>query len=48
MQKYNSKNSKNPKINYNMPKDKSINRFWSNAARLEHSNVRNKNKGKKR
>jgi hypothetical protein len=27
--------SKNPK------------RFWGNAARLEHTNVRNKNKGKK-
>ena len=28
-------------------KDKSVNRFQQNATRLEHSNVRNKNKGKK-
>jgi len=44
MKKYNAKNLKNSrKITYNKP----INRFWGNAARLEHSNVRNKNKGKK-
>jgi hypothetical protein len=30
------------------PQNKSINRFWGNAARLENVNVRNKNKGKKR
>lgn len=29
------------------PRDGSIKRFQQNAARLEHSNVRNKNKGKK-
>ena len=28
-------------------KDKSVSRFQQNASRLEHSNVRNKNKGKK-
>jgi len=27
--------------------DKSVKRFQQNAARLEHSNVRNKNKGRK-
>ena len=27
--------------------NKSVSRFQQNAARLEHSNVRNKNKGKK-
>jgi len=32
---------------FNAPQDKAINRFAGNAARLEHSNVRNKNKGKK-
>ncbi len=48
MQKYFSKNTKKVNINYNAPKDKSVNRFWGNATRLEHSNVRNKNKGKKR
>ena len=29
------------------PQNKSVSRFQQNAARLEHSNVRNKNKGKK-
>ena len=47
MKKYFSKNAKRGSIN-NAPKDKSVNRFWGNATRLEHSNVRNKNKGKKR
>lgn len=28
--------------------NKYVKRFWGNAARLEHTNVRNKNKGKKR
>ena len=28
-------------------RDKSVARFQQNATRLEHSNVRNKNKGKK-
>ena len=48
MQKYFSKNSKQGNLNSKKPIDKSINRFWGNATRLEHSNVRNKNKGKKR
>lgn len=47
MQKYISKNSRKNAASYKLPKDKSINRFWGNAARLENSNVRNKNKGKK-
>ena len=47
MQKFFSKNAQKGKNNYPMPKTKPINRFWGNAARLEHSNVRNKNKGKK-
>ena len=34
--------------NSKIPQDKSVKRFWGNAARLEHINVRNKNKGKKR
>ncbi|MDO8530112.1 MAG: hypothetical protein Q7S10_01775 [bacterium] len=37
---------KNEKASKNL-QDKSVKRFWGNAARLEHSNVRNKNKGKK-
>jgi hypothetical protein len=32
---------------FNAPQNKSVNRFQQNATRLEHSNVRNKNKGKK-
>jgi hypothetical protein len=32
---------------FKAPQDKSVKRFSQNAARLEHSNVRNKNKGKK-
>lgn len=35
------------KASYKASQDKSINRFAGNATRLEHSNVRNKNKGKK-
>lgn len=42
------KNKKKGGLNYENPQNKSINRFWGNATRLEHSNVRNKNKGKKR
>ena len=45
MKKYFIKNSK---LNYKAPQDKSVKRFFGNAARLEHRNVRNKNKGKKR
>lgn len=47
MNKYTSKNSQKNSADYKLPKDKSINRFWGNAARMEHRNVRNKNKGKK-
>ena len=32
---------------FKSPQNKSIARFQQNAARLEHSNVKNKNKGKK-
>ena len=32
---------------FGSPQNKSISRFQGNAARLEHSNVRNKNKSKK-
>jgi len=50
MQKYYSKQAKKfqqEKVAYKTAQDKSVNRFAGNAARLEHSNVRNKNKGKK-
>jgi hypothetical protein len=50
MQKYFPKNSKKfqqEKRTFKNPQDKAVNRFQQNAARLEHSNVRNKNKGKK-
>jgi len=46
MQKYFSKNAK--KQSTAKPfMDKSVKRFQDNAARLEHSNVRNKNKNMK-
>ncbi|MCX6721939.1 MAG: hypothetical protein NTY04_01995 [Candidatus Staskawiczbacteria bacterium] len=32
---------------FKTPQNSAINRFQQNASRLEHSNVRNKNKGKK-
>ena len=32
---------------FKAPQNKSVSRFQQNAARLEHSNVRNKSKGKK-
>ena len=32
---------------FGSPQNKQVNRFQQNATRLEHSNVRNKNKGKK-
>jgi hypothetical protein len=47
MQKYISRNVQKGKTRYKLLQDKSIKRFWQNAARLEHRNVRNKNKGKK-
>ena len=50
MAQYISKEEKkfqNEKQTFKNPQDKSVNRFQQNAARLEHSNVRNKNKGKK-
>ena len=51
MQKYFPKNAKKfqqEKNTFKAPQDKTVNRFQQNAARLEHSNVRNKSKGKKR
>ena len=48
MKKYISKNTQKSKIGHEPPRSKAVNRFWGNAARLEHINVRNKNKGKKR
>ena len=48
MKKYISKTRQKSKIGYNLSRTKTVNRFWGNAARLEHINVRNKNKGKKR
>lgn len=50
MQKYFNKNNKKyqqEKRTFEAPRNKAINRFWGNAARLERSNVRNKNKSKK-
>jgi hypothetical protein len=41
------RNIQKGKARYKMLQDKFVNRFWGNAARLEHKNVRNKNKGKK-
>jgi len=50
MQKYFSKEAKKnqqEKNAFKNPQDKTVNRFQQNAARLENSNVRNKNKSKK-
>ncbi|MGA2418322.1 MAG: hypothetical protein ABSF55_03725 [Candidatus Staskawiczbacteria bacterium] len=50
MQKYFSKNNKKfqqEKRTFKLPQDRAVNRFQQNASRLEHSNVRNKNKSKK-
>lgn len=49
-QKYYPKEDKKlqqEKAAFKAARDKSINRFSGNAARLEHINVRNKNKSKK-
>jgi len=50
MEKYFPKNEKKfqqEKRTFKQTQDRSVNRFQQNASRLEHSNVRNKNKGKK-
>jgi len=47
MKKYISKNTQKSKFDHNPLTAKTTNRFWGNATRLEHINVRNKNKGKK-
>ena len=41
------KNAQKNEANHGSSHKGSINRFWGNATRLEHRNVRNKNKGKK-
>lgn len=50
MTKYISKDSKKfqkEARTFGVPQNKSVKRFQQNASRLEHSNVRNKNKSKK-
>ena len=50
MQKYFPKNEKKfqqEKKTFKDARNKSVSRFQQNASRLEHSNVRNKNKSKK-
>jgi hypothetical protein len=47
MEKYIPRNVQKGGDRYKLLKDKSVKRFQQNASRLEHSNVRNKNKGKK-
>ncbi|KKQ23679.1 MAG: hypothetical protein US35_C0002G0037 [Parcubacteria group bacterium GW2011_GWA2_37_10] len=47
MQKYTPRNVQKGNARYKLLADKSVNRFQQNAARLEHSNTRNKNKSKK-
>jgi len=47
MQKFNPKNVQKGDNKYKAFADKSVKRFQQNASRLEHSNVRNKSKGKK-
>jgi hypothetical protein len=50
MEKYYPKEEKKlqrEKAEAKMARDMSVNRFSGNAARLEHINVRNKNKSKK-
>jgi len=41
------RNLQKGKSRYKLLQDKSVKRFFQNAARLEHVNVRNKNKSKK-
>lgn len=47
MQKYTPRNVQKGGDRYKLLQDKSVKRFQQNATRLERSNVRNKNKGKK-
>ena len=52
MQKYISKNAVQSKFQqekrtFKQSRNKAVKRFENNATRLEHSNVRNKNKSKK-
>ena len=47
MNKYISRNVQKGSARNRLLQDKSVKRFQQNASRLEHSNVRNKNKGKK-
>ncbi len=47
MQKYIPRNVQKGRDRYKLLQNKSVKRFQQNASRLEHSNVRNKNKSKK-
>jgi len=47
MKKNITRNIQKGKARYRILQDKSVKRFQQNASRLEHSNVRNKNKSKK-
>jgi len=47
MNKYISRNVQKGNPRYKLLQNKSVKRFQQNASRLEHINVRNKNKGKK-
>jgi len=47
MKKYLDKNNKSVDTD-RFPGNKAVERFQDKASRLEHRNVRNKNKGKKR
>jgi len=47
MQKKITRNIQKGKTRYELLQNKSINRFWGNATRLENINVRNKHKGKR-
>lgn len=42
-----TRNIQKGKSRHKLFQDKSVNRFWGNATRMEHKNVRNKNKSKK-
>jgi len=42
-----TRNVQRGKLRHKLLQEKSVKRFWGNAARLERVNVRNKNKSKK-
>jgi len=41
------RNIQKGKARFDLLQSKCVGRFWGNAARLEHKNIRNKNKSKK-